>query len=170
MANVFETLREQNHSDDLPIEGQVTAEAEPFEINSEVSERSSRSYSAVNRTRNKTMNLRFTPEELYEMNEKISKSRMSKTDFVLKCIRNQDVIIVEDLSEAMTEFRRQGVNLNQIAKSLNEYAVGLSKYGVQMNNENGTWRAITMELETLREENLKTQELLKEILGVLNRQ
>jgi len=123
---------------------------------------------SVNRTRNKTMNLRFSPEELEEMNEIIAKSGMNKTDFILECIRDHDVFVVEDLSEAMTEFRKQGININQIAKAMNEYAAGLKKLGLRIYNENATWRELTKELSDLKKENYKTQNLLESIFEEIN--
>lgn len=176
MASIFEKLLKQNASKNTPQNSpeqenppadqarseEILAPSETVEAPSETS------VATVNRTRNKTMNLRFSPEELDEMNEKISQSGLSKTEFILECVRDHSVIVIPELSEAITEFRKQGVNLNQMAKSLNEYAVGLKKYGLQMYDENGAWRAITTELEDLRAENLKTQELLKKILEAVN--
>ena len=176
MASIFENLLKRNAAkttSEKPSEQknppadqvrseEIPAPSEPVKAPSETS------VATVNRTRNKTMNLRFSPEELDEMNEKISQSGLSKTEFILECVRDHPVIVIPELSECMTEFRKQGVNLNQMAKSLNEYAVALKKHGLEMYDEQGTWRAITTELEDLRAENLKTQELLKKILEAVN--
>ena len=93
---------------------------------------------------------------------------MNKTDFILECIRDHDVFVVEDLSEAMTEFRKQGININQIAKAMNEYAAGLKKLGLRIYNENATWRELTKELSDLKKENYKTQNLLESIFEEIN--
>lgn len=163
MANLFEKFRKQSNSEQENLSVAPVSSDELQEPSETTGEPSEKVRKKVNRTRDKTMNLRFSSEELEEMNEKISLSRMSRTDFVLGCVRNQTVVVVPDLIDAMIEIRKQGVNLNQIAKSLNEYAVGLEKYNIRINNENRTWAAITIELEDLREENKKTQELLNKI-------
>lgn len=123
----------------------------------------------VNRTRDKTFYLRFSQEEIDEINEKIAKSRLSKTEFVLKCVRENPVIVIPDLSEAMTEVRLQGASLNRIAHAMNEYAVGLRKHGTWINVENAEWRAFPIELEDLRKENEKTQKLLWKIFMALEK-
>ena len=121
-----------------------------------------------NRKRNKTFNMRFSENEMFEMNQKIEKSGLSRTDFLLSCIRRQTVIVVPDLSSAMTEIRRQGANINQIAQALNEYAVGLTRYGIRINNENAVWRGLTYEISDLREDNYRLQKLLEKLFDKLN--
>ena len=66
-----------------------------------------------NRQRDNQIIIRFSDEELAELNEAISKSRLSKTDFFLQLLRESNVIILTDLKEVCAELKRQGINLNQ---------------------------------------------------------
>lgn len=140
-----------------------SAPSEPVEASESEKKRS------ANRTRNKTLNLRFSPEELDEINDKIALSKLNKTDFILECVRDHDVIVVEELSEALTEFRKQGINLNQIATALNRYALELKNTGVRIPNENATWQTLLDEVIALRIENQKALELLNFILETVKR-
>ena len=57
--------------------------------------------------------VRFSDEELAELNEAIAESGLSKTDFFLQLMRKKNIIIVSDLKEICVELKRQGINLNQ---------------------------------------------------------
>ena len=57
--------------------------------------------------------VRFSDEELAELNEAIAESGLSKTDFFLQLLRKKNIIIVSDLKEICIELKRQGINLNQ---------------------------------------------------------
>ncbi len=117
----------------------------------------------ANRTRNKNLALKFTAEEIEEINKKIEQSKLSKTDFILNCIREKDVVVIEDLSEALIEIRRQGVNLNQMAKAINGYYYDLRTVGLLSNGIEEDLKRFYSELAKLQIENRKTLELLNKI-------
>jgi hypothetical protein len=73
-----------------------------------------------NRQRNNQIIIRFSDEELAELNEAISKSKLSKTDFFLQLLRKGDIIILTDLKEICAELKRQGINLNQALRHYHE--------------------------------------------------
>ena len=118
----------------------------------------------IKRTRNKSFNLRFSEKEFELLNEKIKKSKLNRTDFILKCIENKDVFIIENLTETIVEIRKQGVNINQMARAINEYVIGLEQkrfipWGLKNNIE--TFISILYEV---KESNKKIIDLLNEIL------
>jgi len=73
-----------------------------------------------NRQRNNQIIIRFSNEELAELNEAISKSGLSKTDFFLQNLRQANIIIVDDLREICIEIKKQGINLNQTLRHYHE--------------------------------------------------
>lgn len=122
-----------------------------------------RSEKDIKRTRNKSFNIRFTEDEFEKVNEKILKSQLNRTDFILKCIEDKDIIIIENLTESIVEFRRQGININQIARALNEYVNDLeAKEYVYANMENAV-ENFTIILYEAKESNKKVIDLLTEI-------
>ena len=75
---------------------------------------------AVNRTRNKAITLRMTAEELALFQSQFEKSEAkNQTDFVLQLLDEKPIVVNHELSEVLAELKRQGNNLNQIAKQLN---------------------------------------------------
>ena len=66
-----------------------------------------------NRQRANQIIIRFSDEELTELNQAIAESKLSKTNFFLQLLRKKNIIIVSDLKEICVELKRQGINLNQ---------------------------------------------------------
>ena len=64
--------------------------------------------------------IRLSDEELKELNEGITQSKLSKTDFFIQLIRKGKIIILNDIKEMCMELKKQGVNLNQAIKYLHE--------------------------------------------------
>lgn len=74
-----------------------------------------------NRTRNKAVTLRMTEEEYAFFREQMEKAQeKNQTDFFLAVLRKKKIVVVDDLSATLTELKRQGNNLNQIARQLHE--------------------------------------------------
>ena len=74
-----------------------------------------------NLTRNKAMTLRMTPEEYERVQKKIATAnKKNQTDFFLALLDKKPIIVIEDLRPMLQELKRQGNNLNQIARKLNE--------------------------------------------------
>ena len=122
-----------------------------------------RSEKDIKRTRNKSFNIRFTEDEFEKVNEKILKSQLNRTDFILKCIEDKDIIIIENLTESIVEFRRQGININQIARALNEYVNDLEAKEYVYTNMGNAVENFTIILCEAKESNKKVIDLLTEI-------
>lgn len=72
-----------------------------------------------NRKRSEGLRLRLSPEELEYINEQAKAAGLSRTDYVMACIRQAPLVYVVDYTEITRELRKQGTNLNQIAKMAN---------------------------------------------------
>lgn len=71
---------------------------------------------------------RVTEEQHRMINEKAKKSNLSKTDFIVKCCFDKEIIIVNDVRELMKELLSVGNNLTQLttrAKLMNLEVVDL---------------------------------------------
>ena len=74
-----------------------------------------------NLKRNKAITLRMTPEEYDRVHKKINTAnKKNQTDFFLALLDKKPIIVIEDLRPMLQELKRQGNNLNQIARKLNE--------------------------------------------------
>lgn len=58
-------------------------------------------------------------KEFQQIKKKIEKSKLTQQDYLLRCALDKEIIVIEDLKNIFIELKRQGVNLNQIAKALN---------------------------------------------------
>lgn len=58
-------------------------------------------------------------KEFQHIKRKIEKSKLTQQDYLLRCALDKEIIVVEDLKNIFIELKRQGVNLNQIAKAIN---------------------------------------------------
>lgn len=75
----------------------------------------------ANRIRNKSVTLRMTEEEFaYFQKQMEAAKQKNQTDFFLAVLRKRKIIVIEDLRPALVELKRQGNNLNQIARNLHE--------------------------------------------------
>jgi len=72
------------------------------------------------RTRNKQIILRSTEKEYELIQKKVEKSKLKQNDFLLKSALQKDIIVIDGLKELLLELIREGKNLNQIAKALNQ--------------------------------------------------
>ena len=75
----------------------------------------------MNRTRSKSFTIRLNQDEHQRIMDKISHSKISsQREFFLSMLNKKPIIVIDGLTEVVTELKRQGTNLNQIAKVLNE--------------------------------------------------
>lgn len=74
---------------------------------------------SVNRTRNRTINFRCTDEEYDLIMEKISASGRTNTDFLIDTLKKKKIVIYTDITDVLTELKREGINLNQCLRFAN---------------------------------------------------
>ncbi len=76
-----------------------------------------------NRRRDKTLTIRLTDSEKKKIIAKSRKAKMSTTDFIIACADNTVIKTPEDLRPVITQLKRIGNNINQIAVKVNSGAV-----------------------------------------------
>ena len=62
----------------------------------------------------------LSEEEAKELQKKIEKSGISQQDYILKSVLNKPITNTDGIKELIPELKRQGANLNQLVKKLNE--------------------------------------------------
>lgn len=105
----------------------IVIENDVIEENLTVKKKKKKKQDESKRTRNQSFFVRFSPDEMKEIEDKFLLSKeKSKADFILKAIRGMKITVIEDLQVTSSELRKQGTNLNQIARSLNQNKYALS--------------------------------------------
>ena len=82
----------------------------------------------ANRKRNKTLTIRLTPEERTKLMEGTLHAGLNVTEYILSLADSAVINPPPDLSPLLTQLKRIGNNLNQIAAKVNSgaaYAPGL---------------------------------------------
>lgn len=72
-----------------------------------------------NRKRNVTLTIRVTPGEKDAILQKVTQADMSLTDYLVTSALSAQIFVAEDLKPVLTELKRIGNNLNQIATKIN---------------------------------------------------
>ncbi|MFR5875505.1 MAG: plasmid mobilization protein [Eubacterium sp.] len=76
-----------------------------------------------NRKRDKTLTIRLTDSEKKKIIAKARKTKMSATDFIIASTDNAVIKTPEDLRPVVSQLKRIGNNINQIAVKVNSGAV-----------------------------------------------
>lgn len=76
-----------------------------------------------NRRRDKTLTIRLTDSEKKKIIAKSRKSKMSATDFIIASTDNTVIKTPKDLRPIVSQLKRIGNNINQIAVKINSGAV-----------------------------------------------
>lgn len=103
------------------------------------------------RVRNQTVRLRLSPEEKTKFLSKVAKSGLTQQEFLLSCALGKEIKVVgskEQLDQLIFEINKIGVNLNQVARRLNE----------------GNYFGAEKELEQLKERYSESLDTMIEIL------
>lgn len=74
----------------------------------------------ANKSRPKQIMFRLSEEELEKFQVKIEKSGMNQQEYILRAVLDKPVINTDGIKELLPELKRQGANLNQLTKKLNE--------------------------------------------------
>ena len=76
----------------------------------------------MKRTRSHQVSFRLSDKEYALLQKKLAASGLSLTGFFIETIRGKKIIIISDFLPLLGELKRQGVNLNQIARRLNQFS------------------------------------------------
>ena len=93
-----------------------------------------------NRKRDKQIKFYVNEKEYEQIKKKVEKSKLKQQEYLIKSALNKKIIVVDGLKEILLELSREGNNLNQIAKKINE---GEQKDIKEMKNKlNNLWNLI----------------------------
>ena len=68
------------------------------------------------------MSFRLSDKEYALLQKKLTASGLSLTEFFIETIRGKEIIIISDFLPLLGELKRQGVNLNQIVRRVNQFS------------------------------------------------
>lgn len=76
----------------------------------------------ANKSRPLQVKFRLNEKEAEILKKKVEASGLSQQEYLLKCALQKEMKVIDlsELKEVMTELQRQGNNLNQLTKKLNE--------------------------------------------------
>lgn len=93
-----------------------------------------------NRKREKQIKFYVNQKEYDQIKKKVEKSKLKQQEYLIKSALNKKIIVIDGLKEILLELSREGNNLNQIAKKINE---GEQKDIKEMKNKlNNLWDLI----------------------------
>lgn len=75
----------------------------------------------ANRKRSERLSLFLTAEEKNLITDTADEAGISRTDLIMKAVREQQPIVITGVGELMLELNRQANNLNQLARKVNSY-------------------------------------------------
>lgn len=106
----------------------------------------------MNKKRPHQVTFRLSDEELEILKEKVSSSGKNQQEYLRRVALSQNITNMNELKELIPEMKRQGNNLNQIAKKLNEN--GYVDYGNVLSGTlkevKETWQSLKQYLVTHR--------------------
>lgn len=117
-----------------------------------------------NRTRNKNFALRFTFEEYEMLEEKRRKTGLTRADFILNLAKKGKIIVVPDLTEIRFEQHKQGININQIARSINIIIQDFETKGTLDENVFSVLETFQSTLKDMRNDNKLIIDLLNSMI------
>ena len=94
----------------------------------------------ANKSRPKQLSFRVNEEEWVLLQQKISESGKTQQEFILSCVLGKEITNTDGIKEIVPELKRQGANLNQLVKKLNER--GFIDYKKELPETLGEVRAV----------------------------
>ena len=74
----------------------------------------------MTRKRNNSLGIWLSKDELDFLKAEISKTNLSQSIYIRKCILKKEMTIIPGIRDLVIEIKRIGNNLNQITRSVNE--------------------------------------------------
>ena len=76
----------------------------------------------MKRTRSHQVSFRLSDKEYALLQGKLAASGKSLTEFFIETISKGKVIVINDFVPLLSELKRQGVNLNQLVRRVNQFS------------------------------------------------
>ena len=73
----------------------------------------------MGRKRKKPVTFWLSDNELLSLKNKISKTRLTRSDYLRKCSLNKNITVIPGIRDLVIEIKRIGNNLNQLTRSVN---------------------------------------------------
>ena len=77
----------------------------------------------MKRTRSHQVSFRLNDKEYALLQGKLATSGLSLTEFFIETIRGKEIIIISDFLPLLGELKRQGVNLDQLVRRVNQFSL-----------------------------------------------
>lgn len=74
----------------------------------------------TSRSRPKQVKFWASEKELEQIKKKVKKSKLTQSEYLLRSALDKNILVVDELKEILIELSREGNNLNQIARALNQ--------------------------------------------------
>lgn len=89
----------------------------------------------MNRARPKQIIIRASENELESIKLKVYKSGLSQNEYILRCLLDKDIVVIDGLDSLTLELKRIGNNLNQLTRLAHEGKVNCSAELQDINGE-----------------------------------
>ena len=77
------------------------------------------------RTRNKSIPIRVTENELQAIYANAKKAKKNRTEYMITSALGKEITVIEDLREMIVQLKRIGNNLNQLTRKVNAHEVNV---------------------------------------------
>ena len=96
------------------------------------------------RKQSKKITVRMTPEQYEELQKKLELTKLKQNDFMLRCLEKKKITVIEGLPEIITELKRIGNNINQLAKlcNINKSVPQTHEITELVFEVNGVWQSL----------------------------
>lgn len=74
----------------------------------------------MNRSRPKQILIRVSELELNDIKLKVTKSKINQNEYIIRCLLDKEIVVIDGLREQTIELKRIGNNLNQLTRAVNE--------------------------------------------------
>lgn len=97
----------------------------------------------MNRARPKQIVIRASESELEAIKLKVKESKLNQNEYIIHCLLNKDIIVIDGLRDITVELKRIGNNLNQLTKLAHEGKIDCSAELEEINGEmKGVWQSL----------------------------
>ncbi len=98
----------------------------------------------MNRTRQKQIVIRLSDQEYQALKTQIKQSGKNQQEYLIAAIFKTKIVNLNELRAIIPELKRQGNNLNQIAKILNSGHANIAESAVEktLKEVEETWRSL----------------------------
>ena len=104
----------------------------------------------MNRKRPKQIVIRLSEQEFEDLKIKVEQSGKNQQQYIIEALTKKPVVNTDGLKEVAGELKRQGNNLNQIAKRLNQMKpVSYGQFQEDIKEFTQIWQLLKQSLQEL---------------------